>query len=325
MELDAYVVTEFDAERLDALHYYPTQKEAAQALGIDVRTIERTLAKLRKRRDEATNLPEKMDYPILRDAVLPPDRPEHLWVPDTQVRPGVPTDHINALMNYICERKPDVIIWGGDHWDMPSLNSYEKPGSKYFHEKSLAQDIESGNIAMDIVSDALRDEKVRSGYNPRFVFLEGNHEYRLQRLIQEQPVRFDGLVDRDAFILPPGAEYHNFLEPVVIDGIMYSHYFVNPQSAVRGVLGGAIDNRLNKLKTSFTQGHQQTLLWGAQDLPGGRRIIGLVAGSFYQHDEAYMGPQGNNHWRGVVYKNEVHNGEYDPMMVSLNYLLRKWR
>jgi hypothetical protein len=42
------------------------------------------------------------------------------------------------------------------------------------------------------------------------------------------------------------------------------------------------------------------------------------------HDEEYLGPEGNNYWRGIVVKHEVRNGMYDPMFVSLDYLLRKW-
>ena len=42
------------------------------------------------------------------------------------------------------------------------------------------------------------------------------------------------------------------------------------------------------------------------------------------HDESYKGPQGNDHWRGVVVKNEVVDGEYDIMKISLDYLLRKY-
>jgi hypothetical protein len=49
-----------------------------------------------------------------------------------------------------------------------------------------------------------------------------------------------------------------------------------------------------------------------------------VAGAFYQHDEEYAGPQGNHYWRGIVYKHEVRDGDYDLMELSLPYLLRAW-
>ncbi len=246
---------------------------------------------------------------------------EHVWIPDTQLRPGVPTNHLVAAGNYIVDKRPEVIVVGGDWWDLPSLNSYEKPGSKYFEGVSLKADIEFGNDAM---ADFLRPIlAVKRSYKPRLVFIEGNHEYRLQRYIDTAPTAREGIISRAAFNTE-GFEYHNFLNIVEIDGIMYSHYFCNPESLLRNVLGGQMANRLAKLKQSFTMGHQQTVLTGTAYLPTGRRIRGLVSGAFYQHDEAYAGPQGQNYWRGIHYKHEVVNGDYDLMEVSIGYLIREW-
>jgi hypothetical protein len=44
----------------------------------------------------------------------------HLWIPDTQVREGVPVKHIEALGNYIEEKRFEKIIVAGDWWDMPT-------------------------------------------------------------------------------------------------------------------------------------------------------------------------------------------------------------
>ena len=250
---------------------------------------------------------------------------EHVFIPDTQIRPGVPTDHILAAARYIRNKRPDHIIVGGDWYDLPSLSSYEKPGSKFFEGKSLEKDIEAGNEVWKAFRRILR----RSGgakYAPTITFLEGNHEYRLQRAINEDPTRLEGIYSRDMFLpfKEEDVDYVPFLEIKAIDGVYYSHYFVNPQSLLRSVLGGTIDNRLNKLKCSFTQGHQQTLITGSQYLPSGKRIRGCVAGAFYQHDEEYSGPQGHNYWRGIIYKHEVADGDYDLMEVSLPYLLQEW-
>ena len=42
------------------------------------------------------------------------------------------------------------------------------------------------------------------------------------------------------------------------------------------------------------------------------------------HDYDYLTPQGEAYWRGVIMKNEVHDGQYDIMPLSLDYMLRKW-
>jgi len=81
---------------------------------------------------------------------------------------------------------------------------------------------------------------------------------------------------------------------------------------------------LKNVGQSFTQGHVQEFAYGERQLPSGKRQHGLVSGAFYMHDEGFKTPQGNSHWRGVVVKNEVQNGQYDICKVSLNYLLREY-
>ena len=55
----------------------------------------------------------------------------HLVIPDTQIKPDCPIDHMYWAGRYACAMKPDVIIHLGDHWDMPSLSSYDV-GKKSF-------------------------------------------------------------------------------------------------------------------------------------------------------------------------------------------------
>ena len=63
---------------------------------------------------------------------------------------------------------------------------------------------------------------------------------------------------------------------------------------------------------------------GIKNLNNGKVIRGLVSGAFYLHDEDYKGVQGNTHFRGLTIKNEVKDGNYDIMEVSMDYLCRKY-
>jgi hypothetical protein len=112
------------------------------------------------------------------------------------------------------------------------------------------------------------------------------------------------------------------LNPVRIDGILYSHYFPNPNSG--RPIGGMMETRLKNIASSFTQGHAQSFAYGEREVPGGERHHGLVSGAFYSHFEPYKGVAGNTHWRGVVVKNEVRDGTYDIMKISLDYLVSKY-
>jgi hypothetical protein len=252
----------------------------------------------------------------------------HFFMPDTQVRPGVPTNHLIAAANYIIDKKPDVIIHGGDHWDFPSLSSYEKKGSAFFEDASLAEDIQAGNDAMELFDGVLAAHNDRQRrykkriYTPRKVFLMGNHENRMQRLIDSDPVLYRGVIGYHQLSLD-GWEVIPFLEMEKIDGVQYSHYFYNPNTG--RPYGGVMSTRIKNVGFSFTMGHQQGKDMAERRLADGTTVRGLVAGSFYQHDEDYRGPQGNvAHWRGCIYKTEVADGDYCMMELSLDYLMRRW-
>lgn len=252
----------------------------------------------------------------------------HFFMPDTQVKPGVPTDHLIAAANYIVAKKPDVIIHAGDHWDFPSLSMYDKKGSAALEHVSLAADIKAGNDAMKLFDGVInaynkkRRKNKKRLYRPRKVFLMGNHENRLQRLIDSDPVLYRGVIGYHQLALK-GWEVVPFTEMVNIDGVQYSHYFYNPNTS--RPYGGVMSTRIKNVGFSFTMGHQQGKDMAERRLADGTTVRGLVAGSFYQHDESYRGPQGNvAHWRGCIYKTEVSDGDYCLMELSLDYLMRRW-
>jgi hypothetical protein len=56
----------------------------------------------------------------------------------------------------------------------------------------------------------------------------------------------------------------------------------------------------------------------------GALLTAVIAGSCYEHDELYLGPQGNKHWRGFLVLNDVRDGQFDLMPVSIDYINRKY-
>jgi hypothetical protein len=241
----------------------------------------------------------------------------HLVIPDTQCRPGISLDYLWWVGRYIADRKPDVVIHLGDHWDMPSLSSYDR-GKRAFEGRRYRQDIEAGNEGMERLMRGM------GSHRPRLVFLIGNHEERISRLTQAQP-ELHGSVGYDDFHLP-GWEMHDFLEPIVIDGVKYCHFFPRSGSgAITQTKRGAPSARAQLVREggSCTAGHQQGLDVACVPLRG-RLQWGLVAGSCYLHNEDYLSPQGTTYWRGVIVKHEVDHGSYSPMFVSLEYLRRRY-
>ena len=115
-----------------------------------------------------------------------------LVIPDTQVKPGVPLEHMTWLGKYICEIKPDYVVHIGDHFDMPSLSSYDK-GTGYAEGRRVVEDIKVGKEALDMMWEpiqkmnrtALKNKKAT--YNPHKIFTIGNHEQRIERYVNSNP------------------------------------------------------------------------------------------------------------------------------------------
>jgi hypothetical protein len=157
------------------------------------------------------------------------------------------------------------------------------------------------------------------------VYTEGNHEHRITRAINEDP-RLIGTIDfSDLELEKWGWEVYRFLHIVEIEGVLFSHYFVNPDSLTGSVVTGSIENKLKLIGHSFAQGHSQKRQYGNRYSGIGKELHGLVLGAFYSHSEAYMGPQADtHHWRGICMMHELHDGRYDPSFVSLDFLVKKW-
>ncbi len=254
-------------------------------------------------------------------------RPKHLVIPDTQVKTGVPTQHLTWVGNYIVEKKPDVIIHLGDHWDLPSLSSYDY-GKKCYEGREYVKDIDSGNAGLARLMEPIeaynrtRRKNKEKLYKPRLVILRGNHEDRQTRVV-ESDRKLSGLVGDHLFNdVALGWEPIPFLQPIIIDGISYCHYFYQPMSG--RPYGGTAHTKLKNIGHSFTMGHQQGLDVATRTLDSGAMHWGMVAGSCYLHDEAYKGPQANGHWRGIVVKHDVKDGAYNPMFVDMDYLRRRY-
>jgi len=250
----------------------------------------------------------------------------HMCIPDTQAKPGAPTDHLGWIGEYVVERKPDVLIHLGDHADMPSLSSYDK-GKIQFEGRRYVHDIEAANEGFDILNAAMIRENKRlakakhAQWLPERHILLGNHEDRINRAVAGSS-ELDGTIGVfDLNYWDHGWDVHDFLEPVDLDGVFYSHYWYQPNNG--RPITGTMENRLKTIGHSFTQGHLQTLMYGLRFVAG-KSQHGLVAGACYLHSEEYKGPQGNAHWRGLIVKHEVNEGSYDPMFVSLDYLCRRY-
>ena len=238
-------------------------------------------------------------------------------IPDCQVKPGVDISHLPKIGQYLAEKRPDVVVCIGDFADMPSHSFHDEPGSKSFSAQNYKDDILSVHLAMKALMEPIQ---AVSDWKPRLVMTLGNHENRILRTLEKIP-KLDGTIGiQDLEYERWGWEVIPFLKPIIIEGIAFCHYFQTGQMGRPASSARAI---LNKQHMSCFAGHQQgrDIAYGKRG--DGREMTAIICGSCYLHDEDYLSPQTNNHFRGIYMLNDVQDGQFEEMPVSLRYLMRR--
>lgn len=246
------------------------------------------------------------------------------YIPDCQIHPGTPINHLWWLAYYLLDKGPNKIVWAGDFWDMPSLSSYDKAGSRAFEGRRLHADVAAGHRAMEVVQRIW----AREGWAPEQHFTMGNHEYRYQRALDADPARMEGRYpDDDPFQLAQyGIKAHPFLSILTLDGVRYCHFFAhNNRGKIVQSKNGAPSAlaQVQRQMCSATAGHLQGLDTAIMQTESGL-ARGLIAGSFYLHNEPYI-PGRQNYWRGIILKHNVRRGNYNICEVPIDYLEQKYR
>jgi hypothetical protein len=250
---------------------------------------------------------------------------KHMVIPDTQCQPGMPVDHLRHAGNYAVAKKPDVIVHVGDHWDMAALSVYDK-GTKKAEGRRYINDVIAGNDGLAAFMEPILAEQRRLRRNkekiwrPRLVYCLGNHEYRIERAVNEDPTLEGTIGYHDLALDQYGWETYPFLEVVQIDGVCYSHYFTS------GVMGRPVSSArvlVTKKMQTCIMGHVQDRELHRARRADGKQVTGMFAGIFYPEGtgaDAYLTPQTNNSWRGIWMLHEVEDGSFDEMAVSMKFL-----
>jgi hypothetical protein len=238
----------------------------------------------------------------------------HLVIPDTQVTPLSRTDHFTWIGNYVAEKRPDVIVHLGDHADMPSLNSYavgkaESEGTRY------VDDIRAAKEAM---VKLLRPIQRIKTYHPDMRLTLGNHEFRIEREAENNPKLIGKISLDDLGYREMGWRVHPFLEIAVIDGIEYVHYVITGSMGRPASSAAAM---LRQRHRSCVMGHVQKVDIAIQ--PNTQQTA-VMAGICYQERFRFLTPQGQDTKRGIWMFHEVHEGRFDLMAVSLDFLRRRY-
>ena len=163
-----------------------------------------------------------------------------LSIPDTHCYDGDNKRRFHWLGKMIVAEQPETIVIGGDWWDMNSVNRFDKLGSMSKEGGRIKLDIQAGSSSMDIVFGYIREhnkkqkELNKKRYVPRVIFLEGNHEARLAKFIEDNPVVAGFVEDIETILERTKVEFVPYGEIIEIDKILFTHILFNGGRPISG-------------------------------------------------------------------------------------------
>lgn len=252
---------------------------------------------------------------------------KYIIVPDPHAHKDHNNNRADWIGKLILDEKPDEVINMGDTFDMPSLSSFDK-GKASFHGASYEADIESGIEFLDRMWRPVRKAKKKK---PKSVFLEGNHEHRLLKVL-EQHSELSGSKYGIGYKDYQLDDYHNVVIPYKgmtpgiyqSDGISFAHFMVS------GLMGRPIGgdhhaaSLLSKNYSSCVVSHSHTVDWAVRSTTSGQKIMGLVAGVYQDYESDWAGACNSLWWAGAIILREVENGVFDPQFISIEALRKEY-
>jgi len=241
----------------------------------------------------------------------------HLVIGDPHCTPSASNDRFIWAGRMAKDVKADKVICMGDFASMESMSSYDKK-KKSFEGRRYRKDVDHTHDALNKFNKGL------GKYKPEMHMLLGNHEDRIDRMVEENP-ELEGAMSIDDLCYPEyGWHTYDYRLPVFLDGVCYSHNFPS------GVMGTAISGEnvarslLNKNKVSSTVGHSHLLDYAVAATPSGKKMMALCAGCYLQHKEKYAFNTQRLWWSGLIVKRNVKGGSYDLETVNYQEVLRRY-
>lgn len=249
---------------------------------------------------------------------------------DSHVDDEQELDRFSLASKFIMDHKPDYIVSIGDFLTLNCLSAWDSDKRKRMEGKRYNKEIEAGNIALDLLTEEIikynkeRKKVKKRQYTPTWVYVEGNHEERLERYLEKDPI-FDGTVsikkdlklDERGFLFVPYREYY------YINDVGFTHIPFNKSSPIGGVDITRKAQSVGVKSCVFGHTHEQHHSHiHKEGMPHLQDTYNC--GCFFDKKEDYVHGRVTNYWRGLSLLNIWKPGRFDVDGWSLGRLEREY-
>lgn len=256
-----------------------------------------------------------------------------LVVGDCHVTNGQDLRRFDWLSSLIADVKPQRIVLIGDFLTMNCLSAWDMNKRKNMEGRRYQLEIEAGKEALNRLLHGMtmlrakqQLQKVKM-YNPELIYIEGNHEERLTRYLENDPT-FEGQVsiESDLRLSDDGWLWVPYRSYYVCDSVGFTHVPFNK----RGPICGADINKkcADVTIVSCVYGHTHEAHYSNYRRHGHANLQHILnIGCFFEesHDEDYAEGRIKGYWRGVIMLDLHGDGQFDFTTISITKLQEKYK
>lgn len=211
---------------------------------------------------------------------------------------------------HIVDTKPDAVVLMGDFLTLDCLSAWDRNKRLKMEGRRYKDEVAVGNTALDILFSDLarynnkRRKNKKKLYTPEVFYLEGNHEERLTRYLENDPtflgladVRSNLNIDERGFTWVPYREYLD------IDGVKFTHIPHNTMKPIAsaGLVTSVAKKALQYCDFDVVFGHTHKLEVAHATRASGVRHTAINVGNFASSQgEEYMEGKVSDWWTGIV-------------------------
>jgi len=240
-----------------------------------------------------------------------------LVVGDAHVAQDQNVSRADLLGKVIKELKPKKVVFIGDFMSFDSFSAWDKDKRKLMEGRRYEKEIAKGQ-------EFIYRMKKNAGRNyPEYVFVEGNHENRVERYLETKP-ELIGAFDYRKDLGIENWEFVPFKEYTYIMGIGYTHI---PISEAGKPIGGqyVTQKALSLHQGSTIFGHTHKLQTSSLHRHGAAHLSqALNVGCFFEHVDEYALGSVTSYWRGLVYIDHYKEGRFGWTPLSLGKLRKNY-
>ena len=233
-------------------------------------------------------------------------------------------ERFERLGDYIADTRPDALVIIGDFISLDSLSAWDSDKRRKMENRRYAHDITVGNHALDVLlapyhrarEEARRNRKRM--WEMELIFCEGNHEERLERYIDLNPVIEDHVnVIHDLHLEDRGFNVIRYGQYVEIGEILFTHipFAGNGKPFSSTALTTSMAKRvLQTMNKSVVYGHTHKLEVATLTRRNSEMLYAINVGCYTADmPEPYAVNSVDESWRGVVHLVTNQDGKLTSM------------